>query len=106
MSAELELGIDAGDEPAGGRDDMTTEDATYRAEALLDELNEVGINPTSLESGFALPLVMALGEWVEIGRFADRRLDDLLFNEWRPGEPWNFARFVQAARYAPYNPDC
>jgi hypothetical protein len=73
---------------------VSTESATDRAEAVLDELWEVGIRPTSLESRFGTLFIHALETWIEVGRFADRRLVDLLFDEWQPDE-WGFAHFVQ-----------
>lgn len=65
----------------------TSQEAVY---ALTDELEEVGIRPTSLESKFGTLLVMALETWVP----PDRSLADLLFEDWKP-EEGDFARFAQ-----------
>jgi hypothetical protein len=75
----------------------STEDMTQRAEALLEELWEVGIRPTSLEHGFGFLLVQALEDVVPVGRFADRPLHDLLFHEWTPDEHGfgGFVHFMQ-----------
>jgi hypothetical protein len=65
---------------------------------------ESGIEHPSLESSFGYLLAQALMEWCDIGRYAHRRLDDLLFNEYDPARDGDFHAWMQVAMYAEYQP--
>jgi hypothetical protein len=75
-------------------DHMTAEPLSERIERLLDEFCDVGIQSTSLELHLGWSLIKALEDWMPAGKHEGRRLDDLLFNEWKP-EQSDFAHFMQ-----------
>ena len=49
-------------------------------------------------------LKFALEDWCDLGRFKDRRLDDVLFHEYDPARDGDFSGFLMDAMYADWQP--